>query len=387
MIDVARLQGKISSRKGLLVIDNHIIPEEQVYVQIEDYTYSLSDGEPRFLVLLRNGNCDTVIRQVMNSNFYSLSEKIHSIRVDERDERYNSSLGYIFKYIIQEEIARFKIGFYKRIDSMDWKKPWSIKEFFLELKQISKLVEVQISSNDPIMDLYDITFPVEDINARIEDEIQRCAEELHALEVAANASLTAKVRTNAVVTYFDFPEAVKVPCEQYLLYFVQFLKDVGVSATAELQEDAGRVLFAVTPDDDQEALENIRQALDAYLRLPANPNVSMPGGYAIEPAMQQLASNVYHLQSQLALKSAMLQAKDTTIQAQQLIISQQQMMMSGQVLIQSAQPVPITKEDKEELLGGVVALKTYEGEGFDVNIPMIYRWARDLFTKKGKRQS
>jgi hypothetical protein len=43
------------------------------------------------------------------------------------------------------------------------------------------------------------------------------------------------------VTFFDFPEPVKVPCQQYLLYFVQFLKDVGVEATAELWDCSAEI--------------------------------------------------------------------------------------------------------------------------------------------------
>jgi hypothetical protein len=72
---------------------------------------------------------------------------------------------------------------------------------------------------------------------------------------------------------FNFPEELKIPCEQYLLYFAQFLQDLGINATSNLKEEAGKVLFSVTPTDDQEALGKIREALAVYLNLPSSPIV------------------------------------------------------------------------------------------------------------------
>jgi CheY-like chemotaxis protein len=74
--------------------------------------------------------------------------------------------------------------------------------------------------------------------------------------------------SEAVELSFDFPESVSTPCKQYLLYFVDFLRDIGIEATANFREEAGQVLFAVTPKDKDEALDNIREALEAYLDLP-----------------------------------------------------------------------------------------------------------------------
>jgi hypothetical protein len=55
--------------------------------------------------------------------------------------------------------------------------------------------------------------------------------------------LQTRLGADSITTAFDFPDEVKVPCEQYLVYFVQFLRDIGVEATSDLQHYAGRVLF------------------------------------------------------------------------------------------------------------------------------------------------
>src|SRR5215213_4701390 len=61
-----------------------------------------------------------------------------------------------------------------------------------------------------------------------------------------------KQRESSNLFTFNFPEAVKIPCEQYLLYFATFLKDLGINAASNLQEEAGKVLFSVTPTEDIE---------------------------------------------------------------------------------------------------------------------------------------
>jgi DNA-binding transcriptional regulator LsrR (DeoR family) len=84
-----------------------------------------------------------------------------------------------------------------------------------------------------------------------------------------------KVKTGlnneSVQLSFDFPKEVRIACEQYLLYFGQFLSDLGVSADTAITHEAGKVLFTVTPTDRDTALEKIREALDTYLQLPSQP--------------------------------------------------------------------------------------------------------------------
>ncbi len=76
----------------------------------------------------------------------------------------------------------------------------------------------------------------------------------------------------------------------------------------------------------------------------------------------------------------MLQAKDATIQAQQFTITNQQHLLSGEVIIESLRDItPQPGEDKEELLGGTLAITKYEGKGFELNLPEIFRRLKKLF--------
>lgn len=168
-----------------------------------------------------------------------------------------------------------------------------------------------------------------------------------------------------------------------LLYFVQFLKDLGVQATADIRHEADDVLFSVTPSNKDEALETIKLALELYLQLPSNPAVSMPSEYSMAIPVQQLVANIQHLNTQLMLTQSALQLKDATIQALQTTIVQQRQVLTGQIILDSLQRIetPDRTEDKEQLLGGAVALTKYEGDGFELNVPLIYRWLKGLWKR------
>lgn len=155
--------------------------------------------------------------------------------------------------------------------------------------------------------------------------------------------------------YFNFPNDVKAFCEQYLLYFVKFLQDLGISATSDLKEEAEKVLFSVTPTDDVEALDKIREALAVYLNLPSSPVVydeSIPS-----MRLKQQIDNLQHAlkmsemeyrlaQRVIESQDKIIQQKDSTIEQQSKILEK---LTDKAVMINSAE----NKEELEELFEGV----------------------------------
>ena len=102
---------------------------------------------------------------------------------------------------------------------------------------------------------------------------------------------------------FTFPEPIKTACEQYLVYFGEFLRDAGVEVTTEFAEKAGTVLFSVTPTDPTIALETVRKALGIYLSLPQNA-VARTSATAPLPE-RKLEANIDHLRHQLQLSTSL----------------------------------------------------------------------------------
>jgi hypothetical protein len=221
-----------------------------------------------------------------------------------------------------------------------------------------------------------LVFTIDDLKTKIGDSITTIIGFLKEMELQAITESLNEEKGKSLATYFSFPEDVKTSCEQYLLYFGEFLRTVGINAAVEIKEEADRVLFSVTPNDSHEALDRIRQVLDLYLGLPtATFTPTEDREYRLEG--QRLTANVMHLKSQLMLAQATLEAKNATIEAQRERLIYQGQLIEGRLLPEPAKP-QAKEVEKEEILDGMVEIKKYEGKGFAVNLPKMYRVVRDF---------
>jgi hypothetical protein len=156
-------------------------------------------------------------------------------------------------------------------------------------------------------------------------------------------------------TNFKFPKEIKFSCEQYLIYFVKFLEDLGINTTSNLKEEAGKVLFSVTPTDDIEALDKIREALAVYLNLPTSPIVYDESFASMR--LKQQVDNLQHAQRmteiEFRLAQKVIENQDKIIQQKDSVIEQQSKILEKitdkAVMINSAE----NKEELEEIFDGV----------------------------------
>ena len=144
------------------------------------------------------------------------------------------------------------------------------------------------------------------------------------------------------------------------------------------------MLFTVTPQSGPEALERIREALNLYLQMPQSPDFDAEVTRHTDIAVQQYASNVFHLRSQLALAQAILETKNATIEALQAANLQYKQLLSsnpqteGQVTGSNLG----SNQGDEDILGGAVTITKYTGKGFQVNLPLIFRTLRRTFKRE-----
>jgi len=203
---------------------------------------------------------------------------------------------------------------------------------------------------------------------------------------------------------FDFPETISTACEQYLLYFRNFLAEIGISATTGITHDAGHALFTITPNDPAEALEHIRDALNVYLKLPET-NLATDADTPEERLMaRELSAAVKGLQYKLELgqmKVEMLEsqkrsdgkaieAQETTISALRAaiyVISQGNNVLTNSMQEPKALEGPsiatIDPGAKENILGGFLSVGAIEvKKGLDINAGWLIRTLRERFAKK-----
>lgn len=285
------------------------------------------------------------------------------------------AIGELFLNCSEDEVS-LSIHFNKL---SRWREPYTFEDYFRTLQVFVEADERGFISADESKietEKYSLRIPISKAWP-LKTEIERCEKILSEFHEKVTEKLHPEANQSLIVS-FDFPEEVRVPCEQYLLYFVQFLSDVGVKATANIRHEAGNVLFAVTPNDRETALDKIRTALGEYLNLARTP---ISDASIVSIAEQRLAANVDHLKGQLRLKNAELQLAQATIHTQQVAIQ----VLKGDLLIESVKAVtPQQRTDNETFLGGTVALKPFNYKGVEVNYPEIFRKLRDLFRRGDK---
>ena len=180
------------------------------------------------------------------------------------------------------------------------------------------------------------------------------------METAIN-NLNNQSSSKTLTSIFNFPSSVATACEQYLLYFSQFLHDIGIEATTDILHKEKEVLFSVTPANQDTALAQINEALTIYLRLPSIDSFNDEASRVPGIAVRQLQANVFHLQSQLQLASAIVEAKDETISALRTLAYPKRQEKNG-----------------ETILPGI-EVTSYDGPGFRIDIPVLLRNLKRFF--------
>lgn len=249
-----------------------------------------------------------------------------------------------------------------------WAKPWSMAGFAQEFKncilEFGNENYVYFLEDESILSGFGITYIGNDENIIIDNELNRVLEDLSNLVELVHKNLMESIDNEVVLTYFQLPLEYKTACKQYLLYFGQFILDLGISVETEIEEIAGETLFKVIPNNKAEGLENIRDALNIYLNAPNQENFKAQITNYQDTSIQQWEANIFHLKSQIALSNSILQAKDATIEALQLSN-------------QHYKTLPIkTKEilaPEEDLIKGIVKVGQFKWNGITIELSELLR--------------
>lgn len=250
----------------------------------------------------------------------------HSIIIsqnyDEDDNLNGLDIAFFFSPKLHEWKEDFTFSEYCRVFELHVQHGIEV-EFKVYLEDSPRL-EVKIIVDSE----YLLSYPLKNIITPLEELLQR----IHKDTIR---EIEAGLRTNSVRTSFVFPELNRIHCEQYLLYFAQFLRDLGIESQSTLKEQSGRVLFSITPLDDVDALDKIRKALSIYLNLPSSP-VMYGEGFEANRLQQQI-ENLQHSQRmtlrELQLTEKLIYVQSETIREKNLTISQKNSTIEQQSII------------------------------------------------------
>lgn len=351
----------------------------------------IEEGEDYIQRLVIDGVADEH-SHVMNETIYIESEKTFEI-LNKFSSDELATLFYHIYYTVNEDWCEFplkilistaskvfghfdenekpSIDIYPEINFLSWKKQYSALDLSNTYKEICSTiadVEFYTSSVFEHDDYFGINVPINDIHKSVSENIEYAITTLKKVHLFAIEILNSQGHIEGMTTVFEFPYEVKTTCIQYLMYFGQFLEDLGIQADTSLREKANRVLFTVTPQDKNQALNVIYEALSAFLNAPEEKVNNFDNQSEI--AIYQWKANIHHLQSQLELAKALLQAKDATIETLKLSNYQLQTIVSSKNQLTN---IANHESKSEKILGGIVSIKQYEGKGFSIDLAEIFR--------------
>jgi len=227
-------------------------------------------------------------------------------------------------------------------------------------------IEFTVGDDESLFHGFGIFWTVSNHAEIIRSTIDKAVESFFRFEAKAEKAAIASMDKENLITYFSFPDEIKVACKQYLVYFAQFLADLGIQAEAEIKEQTGQTLFKVIPSNQNEALDKIRAALTVYLNAPTFPDSEFLSNSNSDVAAVQWQANVMHLKSQLMLAKSAIQMKDATIEILTLSNYQYQQLALHNGLKENL-------KNEEDVVSGILTVKKYEGKGFTLNLPEILR--------------
>jgi hypothetical protein len=92
--------------------------------------------------------------------------------------------------------------------------------------------------------------------------------ELNTIRDKVTLTLTKKHAENSLINIFDFPPEYSNICSQYLIWFGEFLKSLGIEADVHTEPRNGKTALIVSPKENGELLTKIKELFYRYIDLP-----------------------------------------------------------------------------------------------------------------------
>lgn len=299
-------------------------------------------------------------QMLMNASLMELAifERVEFLPLESFQGHVNVNIKISFSTPRAPKSADFQL--YIQPDSEEWSNPYSFSKyrgsFYEEIFKGSILNELEIYRYDDLavvppifqdVNLIEIEGSFEVDERTVAECVGRYVEEIKRIDGMVCNALVRDQTFGILTGEFSFPENIRSSCEQYLLYFGTFLKDLGISASAEIKEKADKVLFSVIPTDDSEALSKIREALSIYLDLPTQV-IAYDDSFAAMRLEQQIR-NLEHAQrmgeTEVRLAFEVIESTDKIISQKDSTIEQQRKIIEK---ITSKSIMMDSLEDKEE---------------------------------------
>ena len=387
-----------------LIFNGELIDEQDGYILFSPFkekheTAHVCINSQDFYRRIKDYSLEAIVRKAANTSLtfnWQLYNNLQEVGIE------SIAIYNYDSYRAPNKKKEVNVGFDLFLDGINWKKEWSLnsylESFFSTVKDYDETFQVKGFRSSDILDLlesnssfdsnilysnlYKKDFPkvslrisiiYTNFEASLSDVIDRCIQIFTKAHLAVVEKYQSSLTTYSLTERFNFPPEVKTACEQYLLYFAEFLKDVGIKVSTNITKEDQDVILTVIPESKEDALEKIGHLLNLYLHL---PNGTLVNDYQLNADMgiqaQKLYGQIKQLESQLSYANAENQLLQLTVDG----LKGELRKYDSQILLESKTDKSRDK-DKEPVIGSpdsaIVSLTEFEFWGVNVNLANLLR--------------
>lgn len=317
---------------------------------------------------------EVIWSQIENLKFTSIPNEI-KLSVSKTKEIINAPVTYAFIHK-DKSTNQYKLEIYWTIQLNHWN---STQNPILIQKEIIKIHQEYNKENIEILDdsdvgLIDIYFTFKhDGDETIGFALQEAKSYIESLQARAIKNISNK-KPPEIIASFEFNPEIQGSCSRYLLYFVEFLRDMGIEANSELNKKGNEILFSIEPTDKEASLERIKDALAFYLAIPESNGhflISNSTNPITEFKIEKLNAEVQALKSSIKIYEALIhiQSKSNSLEIIQTHDNGGKSPANGLKSVST----PSSTDSKVEFFNGFIRLGKFQKFGIEIDWNAL-RW-------------
>jgi len=200
-------------------------------------------------------------------------------------------------------------------------------------------------------------------------------------------------KSNDFEARFNFPKEYQSILKPYLQYFEEFLNDLCIATDVNIQRLGNDTILSVIPENKNEALEKIADALKIYLCAPVvASNVSVEESLQMQTVATKLYAQCKNLESQMMYKEISIREQNQQIEIKDNIINE-----SKRILVEAGVDTNIITHNNTMLLESLKSININNTEignktflnsiKASIKIPAIFSGSLELERKEFKKEN
>ena len=216
---------------------------------------------------------------------------------------------------IDLSITEYHLGFRIKHELEDWANYYSFKQFNLVFEKLLLQGPFKVITYD----YYEVDLEIEIDRLKFQNRIMlpdvtEALKHIEKCSLEAHKILIGQSKDEVFIKIFEFPAEYKNICSQYLIWFGEFLENLGIDANVSTEQSKNQTQLIVSPNECPELLTEIEKLFYQYLSLPyaelLPPESNSPQHEIL--AFQSLKMQVQHLQTQIQMKDAVISSNQIT---------------------------------------------------------------------------